>query len=89
MAMDSRRGRISCAGSMRAAHSCRETSFMTCDDCDGRGEVLDAPSDVLSGRTYWTPCPTCGGSGQLSPRAEVADSTTVEGEEVSENIDDS
>jgi hypothetical protein len=32
-----------------------------CPECDGRGEVLDAPGDVLSGRAYWTPCPVCGG----------------------------
>lgn len=30
-----------------------------CDECDGSGEVLDAPGNVLDGRAYWTPCPVC------------------------------
>jgi hypothetical protein len=37
-----------------------------CPECDGRGEVLDAPSNVLAGRPYWTPCPECFGTG-LAP----------------------
>lgn len=32
-----------------------------CEECDGRGEVLDAPNNVLDGEPYWTPCPRCGG----------------------------
>lgn len=35
---------------------------MTCPDCEGRGEVLDAPGRVLDGRAAWTLCPTCGGT---------------------------
>ena len=35
-----------------------------CDDCDGRGEVLDAPGHVLDGRAYWDTCPTCQGTGK-------------------------
>ena len=30
-----------------------------CPECDGRGEVLDAPGNALDGRAYWTPCPVC------------------------------
>lgn len=35
---------------------------MVCPECDGRGEILDAPNNVLDGQCYWTPCPECGGS---------------------------
>lgn len=34
-----------------------------CKECDGRGEYLDAPSNVLDGRAYMTPCPDCQGTG--------------------------
>ena len=36
-------------------------AIAVCPECGGRGEVLDAPSEVLSGLSYWTPCPVCGG----------------------------
>jgi DnaJ-class molecular chaperone len=34
-----------------------------CPECEGRGEVLDAPDRVLTGRTYYTTCPVCKGRG--------------------------
>jgi hypothetical protein len=33
-----------------------------CEECGDSGEVLDAPGDVLDGRTYMTPCPACCGA---------------------------
>jgi hypothetical protein len=44
-------------------HVYKRCTDKKCDDCDGRGEVLDAPADVLSGHPYMTPCDTCGGRG--------------------------
>lgn len=38
-----------------------------CQECDGRGEVLDAPLDVLDGSPFWTKCQTCNGSGTVIP----------------------
>lgn len=35
-----------------------------CDECDGSGEVLDAPQNVLDGRSYVEACPKCSGSGR-------------------------
>ena len=32
-----------------------------CDECDGRGQILDAPANVLDGHPYWITCPKCGG----------------------------
>jgi len=32
-----------------------------CPECDGQGEVLEAPDRVLDGRAYMTPCPVCRG----------------------------
>lgn len=62
---------------------------MKCDECDGRGEVLDAPSDVLAGRPYYKPCDVCGGSGEkiddegLPPRLDdVVALTTIGAEEL-------
>jgi hypothetical protein len=37
----------------------------TCPDCDGRGEYLDAPGNVLDGRSYMERCSTCGGTGSV------------------------
>lgn len=36
---------------------------MKCPECDGKGEVVDAPSG--SGRAYWETCPVCHGTGQV------------------------
>lgn len=36
-----------------------------CFECDGKGEVLDAPGQVLDGGTYWDTCPACKGSGRF------------------------
>lgn len=36
----------------------------TCPECDGRGEYLDAPQNVLDGRPYWVKCEVCGGTGK-------------------------
>lgn len=44
---------------------------VVCEECDGRGKVLDAPLDALDGRAYWDPCPVCGGTG-LKPNDENA-----------------
>lgn len=41
---------------------------MICPDCDGRGEYLDAPQNVLDGRTYWERCATCEGTGRTNVR---------------------
>jgi hypothetical protein len=38
----------------------RKAHAEVCPECEGRGEVLDAPSHVLDGHPYWTPCPACG-----------------------------
>jgi hypothetical protein len=40
-----------------------------CDECEGRGDVLDAPANVLDGRSYRTPCPKCGGTGRGGSQA--------------------
>jgi DnaJ-class molecular chaperone len=40
----------------------REVKFI-CPECEGRGKVLDAPQDVLGGRTYLDNCSVCQGSG--------------------------
>lgn len=37
-----------------------------CEECDGRGKILDAPDRVLDGRAYWTTCPECLGTGYAS-----------------------
>jgi hypothetical protein len=36
-----------------------------CSDCEGEGEVLDAPNNVLDGRSYWSTCSTCKGIGRI------------------------
>jgi hypothetical protein len=36
--------------------------LVTCPDCEGKGEVLDAPCNALDGPAYWTTCETCHGS---------------------------
>lgn len=38
---------------------------MRCPNCDGRGEVLDAPARVLDGRAYWVRCDECDGTGEV------------------------
>lgn len=38
-----------------------------CPNCDGKGEVLDAPQRGPG--TYWERCPTCGGSGTVAATA--------------------
>lgn len=35
-----------------------------CDECDGRGEYLDAPGNALDGGAYWERCHVCDGTGQ-------------------------
>lgn len=37
----------------------------SCDECDGRGEYLDAPGNVLDGRAAMTKCPACDGIGTI------------------------
>jgi hypothetical protein len=39
--------------------------MMECAECGGRGKVLDAPNRVLDGGTYWEPCETCNGTGEM------------------------
>jgi hypothetical protein len=59
-----------------------------CPECDGRGVVLDAPGDVLSGRAYWTPCPDCGGSGITAvPEPIVSGVDWGRGESISVIVD--
>lgn len=41
-------------------------SGVVCEECGGRGAVLDAPQDALDGRAYWEKCPTCDGGDRLS-----------------------
>ena len=56
-----------------------------CDECDGRGEYLDAPSNVLDGSTYMTKCHACDGTGTIGIKhdgahgalSDVRASTTV------------
>lgn len=38
-----------------------------CPECDGKGSVLDAPANVLTGRPYWTECLECHGTGVIRP----------------------
>ena len=47
---------------------------MICPDCDGRGEVLDAPDNVLDGRAYWETCPTCHGRKEIMTPEELSKS---------------
>lgn len=59
-----------------------------CPECDGRGVVLDAPGDVLSGRAYWTPCPDCGGSGVTAiPESVISGVDWGYGESISVVVD--
>lgn len=32
---------------------------LVCEECGGRGEILDAPGNALDGPAYWEPCPSC------------------------------
>ncbi len=52
---------------------------MVCPDCDGRGDVLDAPADVLAGRTYWDVCPTCLGAKEVPDESEPTSGEALEG----------
>lgn len=53
---------------------------MKCSECDGTGRVLDAPQNVLEGRSYWETCDRCNGTG-LGPvdvSAPIADDATCQ-----------
>lgn len=41
----------------------KELEDEACEECDGTGQVLDAPGNVLDGRAYLTACETCKGTG--------------------------
>jgi hypothetical protein len=47
-----------------------------CSECDGRGQVLDAPA--IGPGTYWTPCEDCGGTGLASAPAVPRETTKEE-----------
>jgi hypothetical protein len=34
-----------------------------CEECEGRGGILDAPANVLDGHPYYTTCTACDGTG--------------------------
>lgn len=38
-----------------------------CEECDGRGEYLDAPGHALDGRSYMQRCEVCDGRGKVAP----------------------
>jgi DnaJ-class molecular chaperone len=40
-------------------------TIMMCPECDGGGEVLDAPQNVCDGRAYWERCYVCNGTGEV------------------------
>ena len=53
------------AAEQYCGHCHQFVEFMEpCPECDGRGEVLDAPSDVLEGHPFLVPCPDCQGTGK-------------------------
>jgi hypothetical protein len=42
----------------------REEPQPPCEECAGKGQVLDAPANVLDGRPYWITCEVCHGTGR-------------------------
>lgn len=41
-----------------------------CNECNGRGEILNAPNNVLDGHPYWELCPKCEGRKKIMTQEE-------------------
>jgi hypothetical protein len=58
-----------CADDLEAVLARSGEPSQVCPECEGKGQVLDAPARVLDGRAAWETCPVCQGAASHEPRS--------------------
>ena len=61
---------------------------MMCWNCDGEGQYLDAPQQVLDGRPYRETCPVCQGTGVIQEQPMADEQDEVVAEDASVTLDE-